>query len=250
MAICRYILSIMKPSVYQKDFDYSYTYGVYPTLELIKYRPNNLVRIFFDPKGDSNMGLSQIKQHCFQNNIPIAPDSKFVQKVAESENAYCVAQFKKYSPKLNPQSNHLVLVGPRDVGNLGTIIRTMVGFDFADLAVIRPAVDIFSPKTIRASMGELFQINFEYFDSFADYQTQFLRHYYPLITSASEKLESTIFKPPSSLIFGNESAGLPNEYNQIGTNICISQNRQIDSLNLASAVSIALHHFYCSFLKS
>lgn len=240
----------MKFTVYKKDSDYSYTYGVYPTLELIKYRPDCLVQLFYDPKGDSNRGLTQIKQFCQDNKITHTADSRLVQKLSESENAYCVAQFKKYSPKLNPQSNHLVLVGPRDAGNLGTIIRTMVGFDFTDLAIINPAVDIFNPKTIRASMGELFQINFKYFDTFTDYQSQFSRDYYPFITSSPNKLELTTFTGPSSLIFGNESTGLPDEFNHLGTSISISQNRLIDSLNLASAVSIALHHFYCSFLKS
>jgi hypothetical protein len=45
----------------------------------------------------------------------------------------------------------------------------MAGFGFHDLVLVRPAADAFDPKVIRASMGALFRVSFEYFDSFDDY---------------------------------------------------------------------------------
>ena len=56
------------------------------------------------------------------------------------------------------------------MGNLGTIIRTMAGFGFANLVLIRPAADVFDPKTVRASVGTVFRLSFEYFDTFNDYR--------------------------------------------------------------------------------
>ena len=49
------------------------------------------------------------------------------------------------------------------MGNLGTIMRTMVGFGMEDLAIIRPGVDAYDPKVIRASMGSIFHLRFAYF---------------------------------------------------------------------------------------
>lgn len=66
-------------------------------------------------------------------------------------------------------ANHVVLVNPGDMGNMGTIIRTMLGFNYSNLTIIKPGVDVFDPRVIRASMGALFNINFEYFDSFSEY---------------------------------------------------------------------------------
>ena len=54
---------------------------------------------------------------------------------------------------------HVVLVNPADMGNLGTVARTMAGFGFGELAVVTPAADVFHPKTVRASMGALFRLN-------------------------------------------------------------------------------------------
>ena len=53
-------------------------------------------------------------------------------------------------------ANHVVLVNPGDMGNMGTIIRTMLGFNYSNLAIIKPGVDVFDPRVIRASMGALF----------------------------------------------------------------------------------------------
>jgi TrmH family RNA methyltransferase len=41
--------------------------------------------------------------------------------------------------------------------NLGTIMRTIAGLGYKDLAVIGPAADIFDPKTVRASDGSIVQ---------------------------------------------------------------------------------------------
>ena len=55
------------------------------------------------------------------------------------------------------------------MGNMGTIIRTCVGFGIKNLAVIEPAVDIFNPKVVRASMGAVFHVNICRYDSFDTY---------------------------------------------------------------------------------
>jgi TrmH family RNA methyltransferase len=43
-----------------------------------------------------------------------------------------------------------VLINPSSHRNVGTIVRTMLGFGFADLAVISPIADIFHPKVGRS----------------------------------------------------------------------------------------------------
>ena len=77
--------------------------------------------------------------------------------------------FRKYETDFDGAKSHLVLVNPSNMGNLGTIIRTSIGFGINNLAIIRPAVDIYDPKCIRSSMGAFFELNFKYFDSFNDY---------------------------------------------------------------------------------
>jgi TrmH family RNA methyltransferase len=222
----------------------SYTYGVYPTLELFEYRSMAVNQIIYNSKGERNTGLEKIKTLCQENRTPFAQNDKLVDQLSGTENAYVIGVFNKYESSIKPNENHLVLVGPRDMGNLGTIIRTMVAFDFTNLAIIKPAADIFNPKAVRASMGELFQINFEYFDNFSEYKQKYHNNLYPLMTNGKENFETANLKSPYSIIFGSEAAGLDDSYLSQGTSLKIKQSPKVDSLNLASAVSIVLHKLF------
>ena len=128
---------------------------------------------------------------------------------------------------------------------MGTIMRTMLGFNYYNLAIIRPGVDVFDPRVLRASMGAMFHLNIEYFDSFEDYLKRFQSHdiYTLMLKGATNihKVESK--KGYHSLVFGNESSGLPDEYLDYGKSIFIPHSHYIDSLNLSMALGMTLMHF-------
>ena len=46
-----------------------------------------------------------------------------------------------------------------------------------------------------------------------------------------------------ALVFGNEQTGLPAEFAQMGQSVMIPQSEEIDSLNLAVAVSVGSYVF-------
>lgn len=46
-----------------------------------------------------------------------------------------------------------------------------------------------------------------------------------------------------ALVFGNEGAGLPEEYSKLGRSVIIPQSPYVDSLNLTTAVAIGLYHY-------
>lgn len=52
----------------------------------------------------------------------------------------------------------VVLDRPQDPGNLGGLVRTADAVGAAGVVVLEPAVDLFDPKAIRASMGSLFNL--------------------------------------------------------------------------------------------
>lgn len=229
---------------YSKPLDYSYSIGVYPTLELLKSHPGNVLEVVIDEKGLSNTGLNRIIETCKEISLKVTVGPNTVRKLAKNENAYCLGVFNKYYPKLEKHKNHLVLVNPSDMGNLGTILRTSLAFDVPDVALIKPACDIFDPKVIRSSMGALFKIRFEYFDTFSDYLNRFENNIYTFRTNAKRNINDCRFKTPCSLVFGNEGSGLPEEFEHIGEGIRIPQSDNVDSLNLSVAVGVALQHAY------
>lgn len=226
---------------YTRKGNWSYATGVYPSLELVKYKPKQIRQVIYDSKAYKNKGFLEIKEKCKDLNIDLIENSKLVEKLSASENAYVITMFEKYETKLENQHNHLVLVDPRDAGNMGSIIRTMLAFGFNNLAIIRPGVDIFLPKVIRASMGAVFQVSFQYFDNIDEYRNMFDNNLYPFMTQANKYIDDVAFKKPLSLIFGNESAGLDDSYLDISQAVKIRQSNSVDSLNLATAVAIGLY---------
>ncbi|MCA0454443.1 MAG: TrmH family RNA methyltransferase [Chloroflexi bacterium] len=231
----------MRLRKYERDDSHAYTFGVFPTLELIQHQPDSVSEILLHSSGVRNEGIAKIKALCQQLGIRVSVDDKLVERLESKENTYAVGVFQKYERALNAGANHVLLVNPSDMGNLGNILRTMLGFGFQDLALIKPAVDIFDPRSIRASMGALFQVNFAYYDSLDTYRADFQHALYPFMTNGEVVLGEATFTPPFTLAFGSESSGLPESYRKLGTSVTIPQTKAIDSLNLSVAIGIALY---------
>lgn len=231
----------LKP--YKKNYDYSYTLGAFPTIEMIKSHPEIVREVYIHT---SFTDKDNLKLLCEDKNIPVFTNDKLFHKISDKENCFVIGVFKKYEMKLDENKSHIVLVNPSNMGNVGTIIRTAVGFGIYDIAFITPCADIFNPKTIRSSMGALFKINHQYFETFEEYQKEYLKHdIFTFMLNGENTLE--IQNCPKtelfSLVFGNEATGLDDSFLQVGTSICIPQSPDVDSLNVTIAVGIGAFIF-------
>jgi TrmH family RNA methyltransferase len=226
---------------YKKDNDISYTLGITVTIELLKNKINYVNKVNLNSSFEKKEVNYSIFSICKKNNIQIEENDKIFNILSDKENCYVIGEFNKYNAKLG-DLNHVVLVNPSNMGNLGTILRSALGFGIKDIAIIKPGVDIFDPKVIRASMGAIFSVNFEYFDTFSDYKEKYKnRQLYPFMLQANKSIHDVEFEDKWSLIFGNEASGLPTEYLNIGIPLIIPHTNYIDSLNLQVAVSIAMY---------
>lgn len=233
---------------YKKNFEYSYTFGMFPTVELIKSRSESVLKVLVSSDFKKDTSSLDIFELCKKNNIEAEINDKQFNRIGAKENCYVIGIFRKYECEINGEKPHIVLVNPSNMGNMGTIIRTLTGFGIKDLAVISPGVDIFDPKVLRASMGAIFRINFKYYDDFSDYMKDFDNHkFYTFMLDGVKSLKDV--KPEHgelfSLVFGNEATGLDPCFLKIGTSIVIKHTDNIDSLNLTIAAGIALYQF-CS----
>ena len=229
---------------YKKNADYSYSLGTEVTLQLLTDHPDKVRNVYIHSRQNDNEIYRRIIELAEKNHIEVIHSDKIFNILSDKENCYILAVFDKYECELNPTSNHVVLVNPANTGNLGTIIRTSIGFGVKDIAIISPGVDIFDPRTIRASMGAMFQLRFRYFDSFADYlKAVDERNIYPFMLDGAKQLDEIEIPEHFSLVFGNEARGLDPEYQNYGQSVLIRHYPVIDSLNLCNAVSIGIYEF-------
>lgn len=129
------------------------------------------------------------------------------------------------------------------MGNLGTILRTMTGFGYKDVALIGNCCDIYNPKVVRGSMGSFFKINFENFSSLEEYRSLHENEIYAFMLDDSAKLLKDVsFSKNYALAFGNEGSGLGEEYEAFDINkVIIPQSGEVDSLNLTIAAAVAMY---------
>jgi TrmH family RNA methyltransferase len=226
---------------YKKEFDHSFAFGVFPTLELLKHHSAEVLGVIAHPKGSQNKGIHKIQTICSEREIPFEFQEKTLSRIGARENDYAVGIFQKTELVLDEAANHVILVNPSGLGNLGTIIRTMLGFGHKNLAIIEPAADIFHPDVIRASMGAFFQIRFCRFLNFSSYLKSYGRNIYLLMTNGEITLPTAMFESPYGLVFGPENSGLPDYFQDHGISISIPQTTEIDSFNLAISVGITLY---------
>ena len=232
---------------YRSELDYSYAPGVFPSMECLLHRPESVRRLLVHSSAAGREGVGKLTALAAERQIRIEEADRALGRISGKENCYAAAVFGKFRDELRKDRPHAVLHRPGDSGNAGTILRTALGFGMEDVALIRPCVDVFDPRTVRASMGSLFRLRVRMYDSFEEYRAEFPeRPLYPFMLDASVPLREIREIPEVySLVFGNEGSGLPAEFASMGQPVRIESNDKVDSLNLAVAAGIGIYYF-CS----
>ena len=234
---------------YSKKLDYSYALGVFPSLNLLEARPETVSRLLLHSQGLKNEGVQLLRERCAARGIREEFADRVLRREAQKDNCFAALVFQKYQAVLSADRPHVVLCQISDLGNLGTALRACLGFGLTDIAVIRPCVDAFDPHVLRASMGAFYKMNVRTYDAFADYRAEFPDHaLYPFMLDGAKPLGEAArgHARRYALVFGNEQTGLPREFAGLGQSVFIPQSREIDSLNLAVAVSIGAYVFTSS----
>ena len=234
-------------SAYKSDLDYSYAPGFYPSMECLNHRPDKVRRLLVHSSAAGREGADRLMRRAAELGVRTEEADRALARISGKENCFAAAVFEKFADEPDPDRPHVLLHHPGDSGNLGTILRTALGFGVEDVVLIRPCADVFDPKTVRASMGSLFSLRVRQFDSFTEYEKAFPgRRLYPFMLDASIPLgqaQEERHGGPWTLIFGNEGSGLPASFAGVGQPVRIESGDRVDSLNLAVAAAIGLYAF-------
>ena len=232
------------PKRYKRGSSLSYTLGPFPTFELLSCRPEAARAVYYREDFTQKDKLISL---CRELNVPCSCSQKALERISQKEICYAAGEFVKYPGELLSDRPHIALVHPGDMGNLGTIERTILGFGIRDLAIICGGADHWNPKAVWASMGAVFRLRIGEFEGFDEYLDQFGRDrdIFPFMLDGGRVLTpgSCPKTPLYTLVFGNEATGLPPEFQNYGQSLFIAQTGEVDSLNLAVAVSIGTYLF-------
>jgi len=232
---------LIKVTSYKSDNIHTYGLGATVAMEYLLKNRDVVKGIILHPGFRSEETIAKIKDICGKD-IPISTEEKPFNILSKKDNCFVICVIEKNKTRLN-DGNHMVLVNPSNCGNLGTIVRSCLGFGVQDIAIVgKTAADPFDPKTIRASMGACASVRIEVFNEFSEYAERFpSNNLYPFMLDGSTKLQETTINKPFSLIMGNEATGLDPSFQKIGKPIRIEHTSNIDSLNITIAASIGLY---------
>ncbi|MCZ6678899.1 MAG: RNA methyltransferase [Candidatus Poribacteria bacterium] len=163
-----------------------------------------------------------------------------------------VSQAKDDLARIPIRSDLLVIMveRPQNPGNLGTIIRSADALGAHGVLIMEPAVDLYDPKTARATMGSLFALpvlrlqNTQIFQGWIDKIRESLDRLQVVVTSphASITIDQHDLTLPTVLIIGNEQAGISKHLEEIcDALVSIPMHGSAESLNSAVSASIVLY---------
>ena len=139
----------------------------------------------------------------------------------------------------------VILEDLQDPGNLGTIIRTGEGAGITGVIMTAQTVDIFNPKTIRATMGSIYRVPFVYIENIEE--TLNCLHNSGVKTYAAHLkgktyYDSFSFREPCAFLIGNEGNGLRKSTADLaGDYLKIPMEGKVESLNAAIAASLLMY---------
>jgi len=132
----------------------------------------------------------------------------------------------------------------RDPGNAGTVLRSADGAGADAVVFTSSSVDVYNPKTVRASAGSLFHLpvvrGLETSEAVAELRA---RGFKVCATAADgdADLYEVDLSAPTAFLFGNEAWGLPDEVAALAdTTVRVPLWGRAESLNLAAAATVCL----------
>lgn len=141
---------------------------------------------------------------------------------------------------------HLIMInGVQDPGNLGTILRTTAGAGWAGAMITKGTVDLYNPKSLRATMGAVHKLPIYRIEEDLDSLWNRLkeRGYQVVATSLEGEVWhfQVDFRQPTVLIVGNEGNGVePDLLDAADQLVKIPMAPSAESLNVAIATGVLI----------
>lgn len=173
------------------------------------------------------------------------------EKIAETDQPQGLTLLvKKREPKLEElkfsDSGFIVILdGVQDPGNVGTVIRTADAAGCSAVLLSRGCADLFSGKTIRATMGSIFHLPVVDRLSTDDIEVYIRQNSVKLCAATLDGAaiyDSADFTGPVAIAFGNEGNGLSSALlNLADERLFIPIYGRAESLNVATSAAVFLY---------
>lgn len=170
-----------------------------------------------------------------------------INKLSETTNPQSImgiCEIKDVSIDYQKYNKLLILDGVNDPGNLGTLIRTALGFNIDLIVCSLDTVDIYNSKSIRATQGALFALPIVYRD--LNNELDIIKKNNIIIVGSSLESKTSLSEIKKidryAIVLGNEAKGVKEStLEKTDINIIINTNSKLESLNVSVAGAIIMY---------
>lgn len=139
----------------------------------------------------------------------------------------------------------IVLEDLQDPGNLGTIVRTGEGAGVTGIVMSTRTVDIYNPKTIRATMGSIYRVPFVCAENLCGAVERMLEkgiRVYAAHLAGENYYDNLNFRQGTAFLIGNEGNGLSRELTERADSLLkIPMEGSVESLNAAVSAALMMY---------
>lgn len=164
-------------------------------------------------------------------------------KIKQIPSSNMIGICKKITPSKELGNKILLLDEIQDPGNLGTIIRSSVGFNIDTIVLSNKCCDLYNEKVIRATEGNMFKINIlreDLVKTIEQIKNKNIKVFGTDVTNGIDVRNISLDK--YAIVMGSEGNGMSQEIRDlVDDNIYIKTNTKIESLNVGVAASIILY---------
>lgn len=177
----------------------------------------------------------------------ILPDDAYkkLSDTVHPQGILAVVRIRVHDPDDLPDGDlYMILESIQDPGNLGTIIRTAEAAGVTAVIMNKGCADVYSPKTVRSTMGSLFRVPFIYTEDIKE-AVEIVRQKGATVYAADlggKPVSDADLTEKRAFIIGNEGNGITEEALELADEkICIPMKGKVESLNAAVSAAILMY---------
>jgi len=179
----------------------------------------------------------------------LLPDKLF-KEISDTDNPQGILAVIKmkdnsFEDIIKKSSFIILLDALQDPGNMGTIIRTAHAGGVDGIILTKGCVDIYNPKTLRATMGSIFSVPVFTLTDIEASITEIKKYGFKVVStdiSTTNKIYDADFKQKIALVIGNEANGICEKIlDSSDLRVMIPMPGKAESLNASIATGIFIY---------